>query len=234
MVVPISEVAYEYALELRQTIRKGGIHVDADCSDRKMQKKVPQGAHTTRSTRTPPLPLALHALSGLLLCAASAALVSTPVNTCAMLQPSCADARDHATHFCMIMCAHCCFMLCTLLVCMHLSSSTHGPHARALYLVGSQVQLRARARACVCIICKCDVPCPEPVGVLSRKYERCTNDAPPFLFCIARTVQGIPWVSEAQPARCLLRLRLEACIHVSSSGCACTMCLASRRSERPN
>mmetsp|Transcript_21962 Transcript_21962/g.60797 ORF Transcript_21962/g.60797 Transcript_21962/m.60797 type:complete len:479 (+) Transcript_21962:156-1592(+) len=40
MIVPISEAAYDYAKELRQTIRKGGIHVDADCSDKKMQKKV--------------------------------------------------------------------------------------------------------------------------------------------------------------------------------------------------
>ena len=40
MVVPISEAAYDYSKELRVAIRKAGIHVDADCSDRKMQKKV--------------------------------------------------------------------------------------------------------------------------------------------------------------------------------------------------
>eukprot|EP00197_Chlamydomonas_leiostraca_P002015 CAMPEP_0202857222 /NCGR_PEP_ID=MMETSP1391-20130828/251_1 /ASSEMBLY_ACC=CAM_ASM_000867 /TAXON_ID=1034604 /ORGANISM="Chlamydomonas leiostraca, Strain SAG 11-49" /LENGTH=715 /DNA_ID=CAMNT_0049536001 /DNA_START=82 /DNA_END=2229 /DNA_ORIENTATION=+ len=40
MVVPISEPAYEYAREVRATVRALGMHVDADCSDRKMQKKV--------------------------------------------------------------------------------------------------------------------------------------------------------------------------------------------------
>eukprot|EP00967_Tisochrysis_lutea_P011029 scaffold12539_cov19-Tisochrysis_lutea.AAC.7 len=47
MIVPISEAAYDYAKELRQTIRKGGIHVDADCSDKKMQKKVRGVASTS-------------------------------------------------------------------------------------------------------------------------------------------------------------------------------------------
>ncbi|KAL6760107.1 hypothetical protein V8C86DRAFT_2561020 [Haematococcus lacustris] len=40
MVVPISESSYDYAKSLRGAIRKIGLHVDADCSDRKMQKKV--------------------------------------------------------------------------------------------------------------------------------------------------------------------------------------------------
>lgn len=40
MVVPISEQTYDYAQEIRRQIRAKGIHVDADCSDRKMQKKV--------------------------------------------------------------------------------------------------------------------------------------------------------------------------------------------------
>ncbi len=44
MIVPISERAYGYAQELRGIIRKEGIYVDADCSDRKMQKKA--CAHT--------------------------------------------------------------------------------------------------------------------------------------------------------------------------------------------
>jgi histidyl-tRNA synthetase len=39
MVVPISEHAYDYAREVRSAIRSLGVHVDADCSDRKMQKK---------------------------------------------------------------------------------------------------------------------------------------------------------------------------------------------------
>lgn len=43
MVVPISEGSYGYAHELRAAIRKAGMHVDADCSDRKMQKKVRGG-----------------------------------------------------------------------------------------------------------------------------------------------------------------------------------------------
>ncbi len=42
MVVPISEGAYDYARDVRKTIRKIGVHTDADCSDRKMQKKVGQ------------------------------------------------------------------------------------------------------------------------------------------------------------------------------------------------
>mmetsp|Transcript_6588 Transcript_6588/g.15852 ORF Transcript_6588/g.15852 Transcript_6588/m.15852 type:complete len:714 (-) Transcript_6588:254-2395(-) len=40
MVVPISEASYAYAEEVRREVRKAGFHVDADCSDRKMQKKV--------------------------------------------------------------------------------------------------------------------------------------------------------------------------------------------------
>ncbi len=43
MVVPISEPSYEYAKEVRAAIRKVGIHVDADCSNNKMQKKVSGG-----------------------------------------------------------------------------------------------------------------------------------------------------------------------------------------------
>jgi len=40
MVVPISDSSYEYAIELKNTLRKHGFHVDADLQDRKMQKKV--------------------------------------------------------------------------------------------------------------------------------------------------------------------------------------------------
>jgi hypothetical protein len=40
MVVPISEHSYDYARDIRAKIRKLGVYVDADCSDRKMQKKV--------------------------------------------------------------------------------------------------------------------------------------------------------------------------------------------------
>jgi threonyl-tRNA synthetase len=40
MVVPISEQAYGYAAEVRAALRKAQIHVDADVTDRKMQKKV--------------------------------------------------------------------------------------------------------------------------------------------------------------------------------------------------
>jgi hypothetical protein len=40
MVVPISEGSYDYARDIRAKIRKLGVYVDADCSDRKMQKKV--------------------------------------------------------------------------------------------------------------------------------------------------------------------------------------------------
>jgi threonyl-tRNA synthetase len=40
MVVPISEQAYGYAGEVRAALRKEHIHVDADVTDRKMQKKV--------------------------------------------------------------------------------------------------------------------------------------------------------------------------------------------------
>jgi len=40
MVVPISGASFEYAEEVRLVIRKAGFFVDADCSDRKMQKKV--------------------------------------------------------------------------------------------------------------------------------------------------------------------------------------------------
>lgn len=41
--MPISEPAYGYAREVRGALRKLGLHVDADCSDRKMQKKVGPG-----------------------------------------------------------------------------------------------------------------------------------------------------------------------------------------------
>ena len=40
MIVPISEQVEDYARELRQVIRRHGFYVDADLSDRKMQKKV--------------------------------------------------------------------------------------------------------------------------------------------------------------------------------------------------
>mmetsp|Transcript_9084 Transcript_9084/g.26054 ORF Transcript_9084/g.26054 Transcript_9084/m.26054 type:complete len:718 (+) Transcript_9084:353-2506(+) len=40
MVVPISEASYAYAEEVKKEVRKGGFFVEADCSDRKMQKKV--------------------------------------------------------------------------------------------------------------------------------------------------------------------------------------------------
>ncbi|PSC73319.1 threonine-tRNA mitochondrial [Micractinium conductrix] len=40
MVVPISEVAYDYAHSVRRQLRGKGFHVDIDVADRKMQKKV--------------------------------------------------------------------------------------------------------------------------------------------------------------------------------------------------
>jgi len=40
MVVPISESSYEYAHEVRRVLRGAGVFVDADTTDRKMQKKV--------------------------------------------------------------------------------------------------------------------------------------------------------------------------------------------------
>lgn len=40
MVVPISEASYSYAEEVRKIVRKAGFYVEADCTDRKMQKKV--------------------------------------------------------------------------------------------------------------------------------------------------------------------------------------------------
>ena len=40
MVVPISEGSYEYAAEVRSTLRRAGVHVDAELTDKKMQKKV--------------------------------------------------------------------------------------------------------------------------------------------------------------------------------------------------
>lgn len=40
MVVPISESSYEYAGEVRKALRQEGFFVDADCTDKKMQKKV--------------------------------------------------------------------------------------------------------------------------------------------------------------------------------------------------
>lgn len=43
MVVPISGAAYDYAAEVRSILRKAGLHVDADVSGNKMQKKVRQG-----------------------------------------------------------------------------------------------------------------------------------------------------------------------------------------------
>lgn len=40
MIVPISEASQPYAKEVRSALRGAGLFVDADCSDRKMQKKV--------------------------------------------------------------------------------------------------------------------------------------------------------------------------------------------------
>ena len=40
MVVPISEVSLEYALDVRRRLRARHIHCEVDESDRKMQKKV--------------------------------------------------------------------------------------------------------------------------------------------------------------------------------------------------
>ncbi|WIA11803.1 hypothetical protein OEZ86_002795 [Tetradesmus obliquus] len=40
MVVPISEASYEYAGQVRKALRAAHFHVDADVTDRKMQKKV--------------------------------------------------------------------------------------------------------------------------------------------------------------------------------------------------
>jgi threonyl-tRNA synthetase len=40
MVVPISESSYDYAVEVRSVLRKAGFFADADCADKKMQKKV--------------------------------------------------------------------------------------------------------------------------------------------------------------------------------------------------
>ena len=40
MVVPITSASYDYAQEVRRTLRACGFHADADSSNNKMQKKV--------------------------------------------------------------------------------------------------------------------------------------------------------------------------------------------------